>query len=155
MDYRNTMAIDETRLDREWAGQASRYMEFAEHSAAASALVDELKDRLSVMEAEVADSIRNSSEKVTEGRIREAVLLDADVREATRKLNAAKKEYALVRGAVDAMEHRKKALENLVQLHLANYRSEPRATTDVRQGMENSQAKAVADRMQPRSRRTT
>lgn len=155
MDYRQAMMIDEANLDREWAGQADRYMEFAEHAAAASALVDELKDRLGVEEAEAEERIRNSNDDMKEAAVKAAVLLDRRVRDAKAKLNATKKELALVRGAVDAMDHRKRALENLVQLHLSNYRSTPRirdegAREAFRTTSADTQNKAVAEAMQPR-----
>ncbi len=155
MNYRQAMMIDEANLDREWAGQADRYMEFAEHAAAASKLVDELKDRLGVMEAEAESSIRERNDDMKEAAVKAAVLLNRDVQAMKQTLNAAKKELSLVRGAVDAMDHRKKALENLVQLHLSNYRSSPRIRDEqsreaFRTTSADKQNDAVANAMQPR-----
>jgi hypothetical protein len=153
MNYRDAMSIDESRLDREWAGQASTYMELVEHSAAASKVVDELKDRLGVIEADTEERIRRVNDDMKEAAIKAAILLAPAVKDAKAKLNAARHELVLVRGAVDAMDHRKKALENLVQLHLANYRSEPRAKGDtrdvVRKMVDDGQSKAIVDRLNP------
>ena len=65
IDYQKMMNIDESRLDSEWCHQAQRYMEFVEAEAEANRQVDQMKERLEVVEGEQADLIRKESDGVS------------------------------------------------------------------------------------------
>jgi hypothetical protein len=152
MKYVDTVSIDESRLDREWAGQPARYQEMAEHCAAAETLVDQLKDQLDVIEAEEESRIRKEFDDLKEAQVKAKVILSPKVIVTKEKLVKAKNEMRLIQGAVKAMDHRKKALENLVQLHLSAYHSEPR-NANAKQAVEKMRNDQIADNLRPRGSR--
>lgn len=131
--YKKAVAIDGARLDCEWLRHPELYMDLVEAKVEARESLDRAKDALSVLRAECNAKVRRSPErygidgKATEGAINAAVDEHPKIVAANARLLELRREHDLVSGAVDAMDHRKKALENLVQLHLSNYRSEPRA----------------------------
>lgn len=131
MNFNTITNIDETRLEKEWVGQADRYMEVVQVEAAAARTVDELKEKLEVTEAKAAKSIRDTREsagqKYTEKEISTSLALDPGVVEARADLRQAEYDSLIVRGARSAMDHRRSALENLVKLQMRFANGEPRA----------------------------
>ena len=130
MNYQELMKIDESNLEAMWLSQASRYMELVENSAEAQAQVDRLKDKEDVTLSTEAATIKSNMEKCGEKITEAAVSRALPEREAVRKIKVAiieaVKQAAVLKGAVTAMEHRKKALEMLVMMQLARGRSEPK-----------------------------
>ena len=132
MDYASLMSIDPNRLDQMWLEHTGRYMEMVQHAVDARINYEGLKDRLDVVKAQVDRNIRaNPSayglEKVTEGAVGAAVLLSQPYMDAQAGVTEARKVQLLTQGAVDAMEHRKKALEEITQLTLSGWRGEARS----------------------------
>jgi hypothetical protein len=148
MNYREAIAIEEHSLDREWAGHPELYMDLVEAKVESREKLDLARDAYSVLRAECSARIRANpskygiGDKVTEGAINAAVDSHPKVQAANARITALKREHDLVSGAVDAMEHRKKALENLVQLHLSNYRGEVRMPKALR-GKEDAVAEVL------------
>lgn len=125
------VAIDETQLDREWLDHPERFYEAATELAEARHRVAEAKANLDVIEAQTTKKVRASPEKyeilkVTEGAIADAVKLTAEHALAVGKLNKAKYRQDMCQALVDALDHKKKALESLVYLHGQNYFSSPK-----------------------------
>lgn len=129
MDYNTITNIDESRLEKEWVGQADRYMEVVQAEAQAARTVDELKEKLEVTEATVGKRIRDeraaAGAKCTEKEIEGLLVLDKGVANVRAELRQAEYDALIVRGARTAMEHRRSALENLVKLQLRYNGSEP------------------------------
>ena len=130
LDYKAMLRIDPERLPAEWLKQPTRYMEFVEARVDADARLDQMKDRLDVVSAmrgrKIRDRLETNKERVTERTISDELILDPEYRKAKTAVNEAWEDAAIIRGAVDAMEHRKRALENLTQVELAQVRSELR-----------------------------
>lgn len=127
----SAVSIDETRLDKEWIGQAETFYDAAVELAHARSKVAEAKAALDVMMALCAKKIRKNPEKydlmkVTESAVEEAILLTEDHTKALAKLNGAKYHQDLCQALVDALDHKKKALESLAYLHGQNYFSAPK-----------------------------
>ena len=124
--------IDMHQLDREWVAQPRLYATHARKLAKAKQAEAETKAMLDVVRAELDLSIRKSPidfdlEKPTEGSITATILVQKEYKTALNQYNAARYTVGLVQGVVDALDHRKKALENLVHLHGQNYFATPRA----------------------------
>jgi hypothetical protein len=86
---------------------------------------------LDVEEAEVELDVRSDPAKykikdVKEGAIKLRITLHTRVRNAIQSVNEVKHELDIMQARVDALEHKKRALENLVALHGQNYFSSPR-----------------------------
>jgi len=130
VDYNKITNIDESHLEREWVGQADRYMEVVQAEADAVRLVDQLKEKLEVTEALVGKSTREAraaaGTKCTEKEIADLLVLDKGVASVKAELRQAEYDALIVKGARVAMEHRRAALENLVKLQLRYSGSEPK-----------------------------
>ena len=144
MDYATIMRIDESNLEAEWLGQAARYMEMVEANADGQAQLDRLNDKLDVLQSTEAANIKKqleaANEKVTEAAVNRLLPERPVIRALKVEIIDAQRQASIVRGAVTAMEHRKKALEMLVQMQLAKGRSEPSTQGATRSEVQNSLA---------------
>jgi hypothetical protein len=130
MDNEGFAEIDIMRLDQEWIRQPKYFHEFATQEADAQKEMDEAKSALDLVRADVDKAVRLNPEsfgiaKVTENAIQSAILQAKEYQEANQDLIEAKHKVALLGAAVKALDHRKKALENLVALHGRDYFSTP------------------------------
>lgn len=137
--------LDPNHLDDEWLSQPKIYYEQAvrladaraEHEKAKSAHDVAKNDRDDVA-AELdlkirKDPITYGLEKVTEPAIDKCVRLQPEFKEGTKeiyrskdRINKAAAEVGQLEALVSALDHRKKALEKLVELWMANYFSMPK-----------------------------
>lgn len=127
-----TLAIDEFRLDVEWINQPKQYHAHAVHLADMRKEWEACKNLLEVTRAETAKSVRSNPEayglaKTTEAAINETVPVQADYKNAQQAVVNARHDMEIAQAAVDALEHRKRALEKLVDLHGRDYFAEPLA----------------------------
>lgn len=125
--------IDKTRLDEEWTNQPKIYFEYASKLAKANSIVEQAKAEADVVKAEVASKIRNDpkkyggKDKLSETQITVIISSDKKYQEALQVIRSKKYKADILSAAVWALDHRKKALENLVYLHGQNYFSTPQA----------------------------
>ncbi len=136
--------LDKDALDEEWIAQPRLYHEHAEKLADARTEWERNKSNLEVVEAELDKDIRlNPSkyelEKITEPVVEKTIALQSRHQKAKRATTDAKHKVDLIQAVVDALDHRKKALENLVQLRLANYFSEPRVKGEAGRAMKEAE----------------
>jgi hypothetical protein len=130
-EVESVIEIDMGRLDEEWVRQPALFLKYAAQLADARQEHAEAKADIDVVRADVSKVIRGDPDrygvtKVTEASIDAAVTTHKQVEDAVAKAGKAKHRMDLLQAAVDALEHRKKALENLVFLHGQEYFSEPR-----------------------------
>ena len=124
--------LDQFKLDEEWVAQPKLFFKHASERAEAKASYERAKAARDVTEAELDNMIRSDPtsfgiEKPTENAIASTILLQKAHRKANRVVITAKHDMDILQAAVDALDHRKKALENLVHLFAMNYYSEPKA----------------------------
>jgi len=130
LNYEQDLQIDPHGLEKEWMDQPRRMFLYAERLAEAERERNRAKEHLDVTEAQL-DKIARSDPapadlpKSTETAVRNWVIQHPDRAVAVEQLREAEYEMSLLRGAVNAMQARKSALENLVRLHLSKYYSEP------------------------------
>jgi len=127
--------LDKNKLDSEWLEQSALYYEHALKLADARADYDEAKAAREVVAAETDRKIRKSPEiygleKVTESGVANAILLQKEHKAAVQKEIDKRRAVGIVQAMVDALDHRKKALENLVVLDSRNYWSRPQTPKD-------------------------
>jgi len=141
--------IDKNRLDDEWLEQPKIIRHWTEQAAEARRDFEHTKADLVVVKAEVARAARSDPEsvglaKITEAAIAEYVPTDKRVRKAEKMVIDARYEMEIMDGFVEAMQHRKKALENAVELFLSGYFAEPRAKSpDAKDRMRDAQKKHI------------
>ncbi len=127
------LSIDEHRLDRECIQLPSQYRQVAFQAAQTSLDIDEIKATLRVTEAELHQQIRATPgkfglEKVTEGSIQEVTLLNPKIMMLEKKILELERRLTMEKILVASMDYKKRALTNLVDLHVAGWNSEVRQT---------------------------
>jgi len=133
------LEIDPLRLDEEWLGQPKQRQVFGELLADAQLELDTAKANLSVAQAETDREIREDPEsygvaKVTENSVATAVTVHPAVKVAVKKMNEARHRVNVLQAAVDGLEHRKRALTQLVELHGQDYYATPKMPVGIKAG---------------------
>jgi len=145
-DQEFDLSIDQYALDTEWLEQPERFRKTSRWAADAKLELDNAENNLEVVKSEAMLLIRNDPDdygitKATEAAISSCVVVQPEVVEAVKQRNQARHKLEVLKGAVQAMEHRKTALSKLVDLHLSNYNSSPRASSHSREEMDELEKK--------------
>lgn len=120
--------IDRNLLDEEWLNQPKLFFKYTEKLVKAEERLDEAERELKVIEAEADVRIREENEKTTEAFIKNQIMLDP-VREAQVQIIAKRRlKVNLLKGVVQSLDQRKRALEKLVDLHGQQYFATPKAS---------------------------
>jgi len=133
--------IDRDNLDKECLRLPGDYLRAAEQSAEAKRDLTEAENRLAVIKAELSQAVRSTPEdygleKVTESSITEKVLSLSKYQKALAATNNRRHSYEITQALVWALEHKKRALTLLVELHGMSYFSSPKTS---RAGQESLQ----------------
>lgn len=126
------VTIDESALDVEWANQPRLALTYGEKLADARHEHETAKARLELIQAELALKVRQNpteyglGEKATEAGVSAAIIANETFQRVQRACFDARHKVDVLVAAMTAIDSRKKALENLVQLHVTSYYSEPR-----------------------------
>ena len=145
-------SLDKYKLDEEWEEQPRLYFQHALMLADARYKWELAKSNRAVVAAEIDVDIRRDPSKYgmktasPKEAVENIVLLQKQYREADSNVIKAKHEVDIIQAAVEALEHRKKALEKEVDLFLSNYWSEPRGSKSARQYGEDLEKKDVRSR---------
>lgn len=126
--------LDETQLDKAWLDQARHFLEASLAVADRRADCDRAKALIDSVTAEVCLEIRKSPDefdldKATDKGVEAAATCNVRVKKAQEKYIVAKHALDRAVAVVNALEHRKRALENLVSLFGMNYYADPKART--------------------------
>ncbi len=147
-DRQGIVHIDELNLDKECIRLPSNYLQYATSSAEAKRDCDEFKAELSVMEAElrrkiVEDPAKYGLEKATEKTIEAVILSNAKIQAKEKELRGKVHELALSQAVVSALEHKKRTLTLLVELHGQGYFASPRLSERGREAVVDMTKKKV------------
>ena len=155
-DYMKELAIDLHRLEEEWAMQPQLYMKYSELAAQAQLDRDKAKERLDVVRAEIDDKIRtepliygapvdkSGNLKLTEAWISGTIILQPEYKTASDAISQENYKMNIFKAAVSAFDHRKKALENEVNLWSGGYWSAPNLPRDINGGKRFLNVAAIA-----------
>lgn len=149
------ISVDENALDREWVGQPRLFFRYAAKLADARRDSEQAKTEVELVKAELELAIRSSPEKfelakITEAAVTATVLSQGEYGRVRQASLDAKHTVDVLEAAVTALEHRKRALEGLVQLRLANYYSSPKAPEGAKEDMAEMEKRLVRNRGQRR-----
>jgi len=128
MSFEDDVKINKYKLDVACEEQPCLILSYEEPLASLKGDRDRLYDRLNLVTAELELEIRKNPPegvKLTEGTVKSLVLSSPRVTKIQTKLNETKKEIYQYEAAVNAFEHRKRMLDNLVKLWTSNYYSDP------------------------------
>jgi hypothetical protein len=125
----DTRPIDIFSLEIEAANHASVYSEWASEYVEATNKLDSLKEKLSLLEGDIAKSIRedpeesgwNSDKPVTDAFINKAILSDEPHQIMKKEIVEATYEVNACNAAKQSLEHRGKMIGHLTELYKSNY----------------------------------
>lgn len=141
------LSIDPLKLADEWLIQPDMRRLWGEKLADAQLVLDDAKSALAVRQAETDREIRESPadygiDKLSEARISSAVTADPFVQKAVEKMNKARHAVNVVQAAVDGLEHRKRALTLLCELHGQDYYATPKMPPGIKRRREREDVDA-------------
>jgi hypothetical protein len=135
--------IDPHKLDVCWLEQVPMFHDFAMEAANLRRDLDHLKAEEELIEAEKSNYIRQHPEelganvKPTEASYAAWVSTHKSVKKIKDSIIEKKHELDVCQAGINTLEHRKRALENLVELHGADYFSSPTAKSEnAKEGVE-------------------
>ena len=142
------ISVDPNALDSQWVEQPRMYFRYAAELADARRDLDMAKADLDLTDAELDLSIRQSPgdyglDKITEAAIKATIPSQQTHIDGHGKILEKKHDVDVLGAAVSALDHRRKALENLVQLQLANYYSAPKAPEGAKDRMGEVEKRSV------------
>lgn len=134
--------IDKSVLDDEWVSQLGMVRHYGYELAEAKREMEEAKTAVELLNANLSLRIRTRPRKygltkVTEAAIKDAIAVEVLTSEEHANLLKAKDKVNVVAVATNTLEHRKKALEDIVYLTGIGYTGEPRAKKGTRQDVED------------------
>jgi len=152
------LAVDQYRLDSEWVRQSRIYNYYAERAADAKREADEAKSKLALIEAKLRLAIVSSPDeyglaKTTEKVVDAAIVVQPECIDAARDMRDARYNADCIASLLTALDHKKKALENLVSLQARDYFSEPKARGEARDVAESAKRDTPASRLKKRTRK--
>jgi hypothetical protein len=133
MQDRSFLEIDLDRLEKEWVGQPLLIYDYMRQKADAGLELDRAKGNLDLVEAELDRKVRLSPEKYglpekpTEGGIKAAIKKRQSYQDALTDVMELRHKQDVLAAAVAALDHRKRALQGLVDLHGQGYFATPKA----------------------------
>ena len=138
MSYKEDITINKNDLVNEWQNQASLYLKYAELAAEAIEERDNAKNHLEVVYSKLDYEIRTNwsvylKSKPTEVSIKQWILRQKKYRKAQNILTKATKNVNMYQAARTALEHKKHALQNIVQLMVSGFYAEPKAPKSTRE----------------------
>lgn len=150
MSYKEDIYIDKFALDEEWLRHPGKYHRYAKKLAKAKQEKDQSKKDVLVVRAKAALSIRKNPtahgfDKLTDKVVEALVTTDKTVIKAEQLSVDKAYKAEILQVAVTAFDHRKKALEDLVRLHLSGYFAQPSIEHESKQQLD-SKAVIKADR---------
>ena len=150
MDYEKDITIDESALDVEWLRQAQLMLWYGNHTAQKRKEVDQKKEQLEVIKAELDRKIREDPNffelsKITEAVVQNTIIVQPEYKEVMEEYIEIKYEYDMAVTAVRAIDTKKTALENLVKLYGQQYFAGPKVPRDLSKEWEQKQRQKQVD----------
>jgi hypothetical protein len=133
--------------------QPKLYLQYAKQLADTRRDLDQAKSELDLCRAELDKMIRTDPgeykiDKVSEKAIENCIVTQTEYVEAMDKVLDAKHAVDINQAFVTALDHRKRALENLVDLHGQSYFATPRASHENREEMQDAEERIIRKRGQ-------
>lgn len=152
----NFLSVDELSLDKDWSIQARLAKKWHLKLAQARDKLDTAKDQLEYIKSKLTVDIREDPasfglRKATDKSIEAATVIHDRFQSAKEEVRQAKKEVGEIEAVTTAIEHKKKALEKMVDLWTMGYFSEPRASSNSRETLTDLEMRRLSTRGRKRS----
>lgn len=145
--------ININRLDQEWTNQPKLFFKYASKLAEAQRRESESRAAREVIKADLDLKIRKNLKKykidkvkLTEAVIYGVIIKQPEFKKAQKRRLLRMYKTNLLQAAVNALNHRKSALEKLVSLHGQNYFSVPQARDGTQEAVEKIKKKSSRDK---------
>jgi hypothetical protein len=154
MEFHN---IDINRLDEEWIQQPKNVYNMYLQLAESKEILNTARAKAEVTTAELDFKIRSNPqkfgiEKVTEAGINNVIKMQVPYLKAQKRIIQAQKNHDIVIAAVNALDHKKSALERLVALHGQAYFAKPQASDEnSKEIVDEFKRKAIKNKMNRKS----
>lgn len=143
--------INEYELDKEWANHPRMMEECCQAVADARLAYDTAKDLLELEHAKIYTAItsdpgRYGLPKATDAVVSAAVVQQKSYQELQARVRDARHAMGVLDAGKSALDHRKKALEDLVALHLSGYFATPRAAQGDKEAVDEMEKRSIRTR---------
>lgn len=140
------LRIDELRLVEEWVAQPVLIYKALEAQGQARRELDAAKDQMAALQAHLSQQIRSNPEefgidKITEKAIESTISLVPDVVKLQATMRQLKYSVDMYAALTTALDHKKKALENIVVLQNQAWHAEPRATAAAKEAFDQERVR--------------
>lgn len=147
-DVSEVLDINPYALDREWVEQPALFHVWASKLSNARSKHEESLREIDIVVAELDMDIRDNPKsygikKLSEKAIEKCIILQKEYMLAVKASHEAKRKMDSYNNMVRALEHKKKALEKLVELHITDYHSDPKANGEGGRSMREVEKKRV------------
>lgn len=148
---KDVLNIDPNALDSEWIRQPNLYFQWSAKLAEAQSDRDQAKGEIDLVYSELDRKIRENPDtfgitKVTEHAIKACIPGRKRYKQALAKYNELRDRANVYQALVNALDHKKKALESLVHLHGQNYFSAPRPPKGTHEMVDEMEKQAIRRR---------
>ena len=155
-DYLRDLKIDPDCLDLIWVRHPYIYMKYSEAAARANDIVRKKKNDLEILYAKLDQEVRVSFEgdgkKITEGLVKAQILSSDEYIKAQMEYNDAQYQAELCASAVKAMDHKKAALQALVQLWAGSYFAGPKNPRNIKKELDIEEQGIQSEKEEVRER---
>jgi hypothetical protein len=145
--------INEHELDKECVRLPAQFHQAAWQAGETARDIEEVRAELHVKQAEVNLAIRNSPpdkfglDKFSEASIKEIACMDPKIRALEKKIRDLEYKHAMEKVLVTAMDYKKRALSNLVDLHAAGWFAQVRPSGAGKQTLDQISRQRIAKPM--------
>jgi hypothetical protein len=135
-ERKGLLEVDKFSLDDEWSNQPNRFKKHADILAEAKQQYELAKAKFDLVKAELDELIRIAPQRFKVNKVTDVAVANAAIRHPKyqkyqRRMIRKKYRVDVLQATVTALDHRKKALENIVDLFGMDYFSIPKAKTEV------------------------
>jgi len=157
LNWQKDSQIEIDALDLEWVRHSHKYMLYSEAAARANDIVRQRKNDLEIVDAKLDQILRieaeGTSKKLTADAIKASITANEEHIKALIAYNDALYQSDLCTSAVKAMDHKKAALQNLVQLWAGSYFAGPKQPRDLKKEIDIQQEGVQQEMDKVRARR--
>lgn len=149
MGYKEDVIVNINELDVELLRQASLFQYWGRQEAQALYEKDQVEETLSKCKARVELDIRKDPEKygymnkLTEGAVSCLLVGQQEVMDATEASLKSRYKARILGIAVKSFEHKKKALEKLVELYISGYWATPKVAPEAQMAFDDQAQKVI------------
>lgn len=125
-NFEEDLQINKFSLDDEWTKQPNLFHKWSTELSQIEMERDRAKEKIELVRAELDLKIRSDPDsfnlsKVTEASVQSAIVTSEGYQKAVDEYLKLKYNHKVIQSAIESLNHKKYALDNLVRLYLSEY----------------------------------